>query len=157
MYYAELHRSGFSVCSSVDFFCDFGKFLELFIPVLFIWYLEIISCYLRGRTILLISQGRKGEWELRATSICNNPEEPNSISPARPVHFSPELIGRKIGQMSPQDKQKTDSSYIAVLSALMTFSPPTKAMPVNNINFGLLAQKHKYRCEGLDLKLEFQT
>lgn len=35
--------------------------------------------------------------------------------------------------------------------------PPTKAMPVNNIYFALLAQKHIYRSKGLYSKLEFQT
>lgn len=101
---AELHRSSFNVRSSVDFFCVLWKFLVLLIPMFSIWYLEIISCYLKGRTALLISQGQKGEWELRASSVHNNLDVLNSISPAWPVH-SPELIGRKTDQMSTEDWQ----------------------------------------------------
>lgn len=52
---AELHRSDFSVYSSVHFWCDLGKFLSIFLPVFSIWYSEIISCYLKGRETLVIS------------------------------------------------------------------------------------------------------
>lgn len=164
----ELHRSSFSVHSSAHFFWVLGKFLVLLIPVFSIWCLEIISCYLKGRTTLLTSQGQKSEWELRASSICNNPEALNSISsPAFPVH-SPELISRKIDHMSTEDWQLICCSALMDLSikdgkifngslikCFNGFFPPTKAMPVNNIYFSLLAQKHKYRYEGLDSKLEF--
>lgn len=73
---AELQRSGFSVCSSVGFFCD--------APAFPIWYCKIISHYPRGKTPVADNStsilGANGGWELRATFVSSVLDEWNSIA-----------------------------------------------------------------------------
>ena len=82
---AELQRSGFSICSSVDFFCDFGQVagtLCTCVPHLVLGNNKLLpqrenSPIVENSTNIL---GTKGEWELRAPSISNIAEEWNSIA-----------------------------------------------------------------------------
>lgn len=82
---AELQRSGFSGCSSVGFFCDFGQVAGTLCTRVLHLVLgnnkplpQRENCPVVDNSTNIL--GTKGEWELRAPSVSNVPEEWNSLA-----------------------------------------------------------------------------
>lgn len=151
-------------------FVILGKLLALFAPVFPIWYWEIISHYLRGKT-LLWSTTLRGERELRAPSVSNTPEEWNSIATAEhtresvcpssvdcPLQSWARWFGRKIEQIRIARKTQDWQFIYCSVKWFNGFVPRlNKTNACKEHKFCFINKNHKHRivCGFFGSKLEF--
>lgn len=173
---AELQRSGFSVCSSADFFCDFGQVAGTrctCVPQLLLGNNKPLPQRENSPMVgnSTNTAGTRGEWELRAPSVSNIPEEWNSIATVEctresvhpssvdcPLQSWARWFGRKIEQMRIARKTEDWQFIYCSFKWFNGFvSRLNKTNACKEHKFCFINKNHKHRivCVFFGSKLEF--